>query len=161
MPETDILIRPIAGEAEIKTCARMMANSEPWITLQRDYDAAVINLSMPTKEIYVAVLDEQLVGFVVLNMHGALTGYLQTICVAPEHRSQQIGRKLIAFAEERVFRDSPNIFLCVTDFNERAQRLYKSLGYEMVGVLKDYVIAGYDELLMRKSISPLRDFKKK
>lgn len=158
MAELNFIIRPVAGEDEIKTCARMMASSEPWVTLQRDYETAVVNLSMPSKEIYVATIADQIAGFIVLNMQGALTGYLQTICVAPDYRSKGIGRRLIAFAEERVFRDSPNLFLCVTSFNEGAQRFYKSLGYEMIGVLKDYVIAGYDEFLMRKTIAPLRDF---
>lgn len=158
MAEVDFIIRRSIGAGEIEACARMMADSEPWITLQRDYTTAVVNLSMPSKELYVAAKGDTVIGFVVLNMQGALVGYLQTICIAPQYRSKGIGRLLIAYAEARVFRDSPNIFLCVTDFNTGAQRFYKSLGYEMVGLLKDYVIAGYDEFLMRKTIAPLRDF---
>jgi ribosomal protein S18 acetylase RimI-like enzyme len=62
------------------------------------------------------------------------------------------------FAEKRVFRDSPNIFLCVSSFNEGARRLYERLGYTPVGELEDYLVAGHAEILMRKTIGPLEGF---
>ena len=57
------------------------------------------------------------------------------------------------------FRESPNVFLCVSSFNKEAQRLYKRLGYRKVGELKDYVVKGHSEFLMRKSIGPIMGYK--
>jgi len=72
---------------------------------------------------------------------------------APQPR---LGRQLIAFAEERIFRESPNVFLCVSSFNSDARRLYERLGYELIGELRDYLVRGSSELLMRKTIGPLQ-----
>ena len=71
-----------------------------------------------------------------------------------------VGRRLLAFAEERIFRESPNVFLCVSSFNAGARRLYLRLGYELIGELKDYIVRGHSELLMRKTRGPLREFQR-
>lgn len=136
----------------------MMSESEPWKTLGRDYDASVTTLSDPLKEVYVAVQGENIAGFVILNMQGAFVGYIQTLCVAPKLRGQGTGSILLRFAEERIFRDSPNIFMCVSSFNKNAQRLYERLGYQVVGELADYIVAGHSEILLRKTIGPINGF---
>ena len=159
--KSDVEIRPIAGPPEVEACARMMAASEPWITLQRDYAASLRNLSSTEKEIHVAARGSEILGFIVLNLHGGFVGYIQSICVAPEWRGRAVGRALVAFAEERVFKEFPNMFICVSSFNHGAQRFYRSLGYEVVGELKDYVVDGHSEILLRKTIGSLTEFRKK
>lgn len=139
----------------------MMAATEPWITLQRDFAASLSNLASAEKEIHVAVQGNTMLGFVVLNLHGGFVGYMQSLCVAPEWRSRGIGRRLIAFAEERVFRDHPNMFICVSSFNPGAQRFYRNLGYEVIGELKNFIVAGHSEILLRKSVAPLTTFRKR
>jgi len=153
-----ISIRPLAGAEEAERCAHMMAESEPWITLGRGYAAGLAMLSDPTRERHVAMLDGNLAGFAVLLMRGALVGYLQTICVAPEARGSGVGRALMAFAEELVFLRHPNFFLMVSDFNLDAQRFYARLGYKAVGELKDYLAAGRSEVLMRKTRGPMHGY---
>jgi len=151
-------IRPLTGRDEAERCARMMASLEPWITLRRDYEESLRVLLDPQRESYVAVQGNSLAGFLILIMHGAFVGYIQTICVAPEQRGKGLGTKLIEFAEERIFRDTPNAFICSSSFNPRAQRLYERLGYEVVGELKEFIIPGHSEILLRKTIGPLRGF---
>ena len=137
-----------------------MSSSEPWLTLGRSYESSYELLGDPTREIYVAKAGEELAGFIILLMQGALVGYIQTVCVAPEHRNRGMGQRLLAFAEERIFRESPNVFLCVSSFNTGAYRLYLRLGYELIGELKDYIVRGHSELLMRKTRGPLREFRR-
>ena len=151
----------MTADADAQACARMMAGSEPWITLNRGYDASLEILRDASKERYVARAGGEVVGFLILNMGGALAGYIQTACVAEKNRGQGIGARLMAFAEERIFRDSPNVFLCVSSFNAGARRLYDRLGYRVVGDLTDYLVAGHSETLMRKTIGSLSDFRKK
>jgi ribosomal protein S18 acetylase RimI-like enzyme len=155
MSLSEIQIRPLQGAIEARICAEMMANSEPWITLKRGFEFNLKLLEDRTREVYVAVSGEAITGFVVLNLLGPLRGYIQTLAVMPDWRSKGVGRKLMAFAEERIFREGPNVFLCVSSFNNEAQRFYKRLGYEQVGEFKDYVVKGYAELLMRKTTGPL------
>ena len=94
-------------------------------------------------------------------MSGAFAGYIQTICVDPGARSRGIGTRLMRFAEERIFRESPNVFLCVSSFNPRARALYKRLGYVRVGELKDYLVVGHSETIFRKTIGSLNEFRRR
>ena len=137
-----------------------MADSEPWITLGRGYEDSLAVLRDVRKERYVVLDRDRLAGFLILNMTGTFVGYIQTVCVAPEDRGRGLGEKLVGFAEERIFRESPNVFLCVSSFNAGARRLYDRLGYQVVGELMDYVVPGHSEILMRKTIGPLRGFPK-
>lgn len=91
-------------------------------------------------------------------MTGAFVGYIKTVAVTPTMRGRQVGSRLIQFAEERIFAETPNVFLCVSSFNGEAQKLYKRLGYEVVGELKDFIVRGHSEILLRKTIAPLGEF---
>jgi ribosomal protein S18 acetylase RimI-like enzyme len=151
-------IRPLANEGEAQTCARLMAESEPWLTLGRTYDASLAVVQDPSREVYVARDEAGLAGFLILCMTGAFVGYIQTICIHPDRRGQGLGSKLVEFAEERILAESPNVFMCVSSFNRDAWRLYERLGYQVVGELTDYIVRGYSEILLRKSIGPLASF---
>lgn len=159
MNEQDVTIRPLSGLEEAQWCARLMANSEPWLTLQRDYQAALSIFTDPDSEQYIALIGSEAVGFVVIVMKGTFTGYIKSVAVAPAFRSRGLGRQLLTFAEKRIFRESPNAFLCVSSFNQEAKQLYEKLGYDVIGLLPDYVVSGHGEYLMRKSMAPITDFK--
>jgi ribosomal-protein-alanine N-acetyltransferase len=152
---TALAIRPIGTREEAEACAQMMAGTEPWITLGRDHDACRRVLLDETRERYVAYEGDRLAGLLILNLKGAFVGYIQTVCAAPWCRGRGVGTALVAFAEARVFRDHRNVFICVSDFNHGARRLYERLGYRLVGELVDYVVAGHSELLLRKTRGPL------
>jgi len=136
----------------------MISSSDPWITLGITYDDTLVTLSDQSREVYVAQRGESILGFIVVEMKGAFTGYIKSICVSPQHRDKCIGRSLMEYAERRILREKPNVFLCVSGFNHGAQRFYESLGYKRVGVLDDYLISGESEILMRKSIAPINEF---
>jgi [ribosomal protein S18]-alanine N-acetyltransferase len=154
-----LLIRPLSGSDEADACARMMSGSEPWVTLGRDLDSSRAVIVAPDREAYVALDGTSVAGFIVINMRGAFTGYIQSVAVRDDWRSRGLGRRLIAFAEDRIFRETPNVFLCVSSFNPRARALYERLGYEFIGELRDFVVAGHSEYLMRKTRGPLRGTK--
>ena len=148
-------IRPLSGDQEARRCASMMCASEPWITIGRDFDQSLKIVSDPTREVYVAENNGRTEGFIILNMRGAFVGYIQTVCVDPTARGAGLGTQLVQFAEKRIFAETPNVFLCVSSFNPRARQLYERLGYELIGELRDYLVRGHSELLMRKTIGPL------
>ena len=109
------------------------------------------------RETYVAVAEGEIAGFLILRMDGVFSGYMQTVGVAPEWRNRGIGSRLVGFAEERIFKDRPNVFMCVSSFNPDALRLYKKLGYEVIGEIEDFIVKGHSEVLLRKTIAPLYD----
>ena len=152
-------IEALAGEDEAASCARMLATNEPWRTFQVSFEEAKARIVDPAKEVYVARDDQGVAGFLILDMRGVLAGYIQTICVRADRRGQGVGSALIRWAEERIFRDSPNVFMCVSSFNPDARRLYERLVYEQIGRLSAFVVADHDELLLRKTRGPWIDFR--
>jgi ribosomal-protein-alanine N-acetyltransferase len=157
---SDLVITKLENDGQASQCARMMAHSEPWITLRRDYQTALKMLQDTSREVYVALIGEQVVGFIILVMHGPFRGYIQTVGVIPRWRNRGIGTKLIEFAERRILREAPNVFMCVSSFNEQAQKLYARLGYEVVGELREFIVPDHSEILLRKTIAPWTEFKK-
>ena len=161
MNPTQVEIRKLQNLPEAEVCAGMMSSLEPWVTLKRDYDTSLKIITDPAREVYLALAGEEIAGFTILVMHGALVGYIQSICVAPKWRNQGIGSQLMAFAEDMIFKEAPNAFIMVSSFNPDARRLYQRLGFEPIGELKDYIIPGHSEYLLRKSIAPLTEFRPK
>jgi ribosomal-protein-alanine N-acetyltransferase len=157
---TGVIIDRLKNDQQARACARLMASSEPWITLGRDEESALRNLRNPDVEVSVAADGAMVLGFIILSMRGPFRGYIQTVGVVPQHRGRGIGTRLVRFAEERIFRETPNVFLCVSSFNNRAQNLYRRLGYEVVGQLKNFIVPGHSEILMRKTIGPLVSFRR-
>jgi ribosomal-protein-alanine N-acetyltransferase len=135
-----------------------MLGSEPWITLRLPREVALAAVTDPAREVYVVRDDAGVSGFVVIDMRGLVSGYIQILCVREDRRGQGIGSRLIQWAENRIFRDSPNAFICVSSFNTGARRLYERLGFEQVGMLRDFIISGHSEFLLRKTRGTWSEF---
>ena len=155
---TPISITPLSDEEDARRCARLMCSSEPWITLGRSYETSLAIVRDPTREVHLARDGSGLAGFLILCMTGAFVGYIQTICIDPRSRGRGLGSTLLQFAEQRIHRVSPNIFMCVSSFNVGARRLYQRHGYEVVGELTDYIVKGHSEILLRKTFGPVSSF---
>ncbi len=133
--------------------AAMMANSDPWMTLGMDAAACRAGFQGPCKEIFVATFKDEPAGLAILQICGSFNGYIQILFVAEAFRGRGLGRRLLEFCEGRILRHSPNVFICVSTFNTRALSLYKQSGFATVGKLNDFVKPGYDEWLLRKTIT--------
>jgi ribosomal protein S18 acetylase RimI-like enzyme len=157
----ELAISSLQTEDDARVCARLMAASEPWLTLGRSYEVSLGIIQDPAREVYVARDETGLAGFLILCMTGAFVGYIQTICIDPARRGQGLGSRLLEFAEHRILEVSPNVFMCVSSFNLDARRLYERLGYKVVGELTDYIVRGHSELLLRKTLGPLTGFSSK
>lgn len=158
MKEEELIIGLTTDAELIKTCARMMATSDPWVTLGMNYDQCLVAFDGPCKEIYVAQFENKIAGFVILQVCGSFKGYIQTICVSEAFRGRGFGKKILQFCEQRILQISPNIFICVSSFNEGAKRLYESIGFKLVGELTDFIKEGFTELLLRKSAGPIINY---
>lgn len=147
----DIAIAP-ATEAEREWCARLMASTDPWLTLGRGFEDCLERCRRPGYLLLVARRDGRPCGFVLLHPYGvAGSPYIASIATAPEARGQGVGTALLAHAEG-CFPEARHMFLCVSSFNARARRLYQRHGYRAVGELKDHVVQGQSEILMHKRL---------
>lgn len=141
-----------AQNSDIEWCGRLMAGTEPWITLRQDLDTCRAKLSRPGSELFLARDNERRLGFILLLPYGlAGSPYVVSIAVDESARGCGVGSRLIAFAEEH-YAGRRHIFLCVSSFNQRAQALYRRLGYERVGEFPNYIVEGHSELLLHKGL---------
>ncbi len=143
----------IADELERELASRLLAGSEPWITLGITAEQCKKTCHDPELLLYMAYTDFKPSGVIVLDPRGvAGSPYMKSIAVYPEFRGQGIGAALLSFAEELFRSNSKHMFLCVSSFNNRAKKFYESHGYQVVGEFKDYIIEGKSEILMHKWI---------
>jgi ribosomal-protein-alanine N-acetyltransferase len=161
LPGLDITIAKTSVPADLEWCARLATANEPWITLQRGYEDSLQLLLDPIADVYLLSKEQERVGFIMVRLKGSFTGYIQTIAISKEFREQGIGEAAMRYIESVIFKTSPNVFICVSSFNKRALKLYRRMGYESVGTLRDYILVGYDELLLRKTSGSWNDFRQK
>jgi [ribosomal protein S18]-alanine N-acetyltransferase len=142
-----------AQEPDFDWCAQLMAGTEPWITLRREIQQCRAALRRPEGGLFVAREVGQRAGFILIDPYGcAGSAYIASIAVAHSARRRGIGAQLLAFAEGQAA-GRRFIFLCVSSFNHRAQKLYYRLGYEQVGEIPNYIIEGHAELLLCKRLA--------
>ncbi len=158
MTKMTFYFEPLTTENDIEAAAQLMSNNDPWLTLGRTYEKCLAAIQNPLAETYVVKAQGKVIGLAIIQLKGALVGYIQTLVIDAHFREQSIGSQLIAFLEKRIHDVSPNVFMCVSDFNENAQRLYKRLGFEVIGEIKNYIIEGHSEILLRKTIGATNDF---
>ena len=159
--EAGITIRRVTTEADAWACADIMASTDPWLRYGRTREDTFLTVSTPQGESYAAVdAGGAIVGVVSIAMQVPLIrGYICALAVAAPHRNRGIGSALMAHAEARIFRDSPNVFICATSFNAGARRLYERLGYRQIGTIADFAVEGVDEHLLRKTLGPQSTFR--
>jgi ribosomal protein S18 acetylase RimI-like enzyme len=147
-----------ACKEDYERSAALLTDNDPWLKLGRTYDYSMAKVRDHESELYIARINDKIAACLLLEMHGQLKGFIRAICVDPVFQGRSIGSKMIALAEKRVFKESPNLFIMVSSFNTRAKKLYERLGFLEVGLLKDYVVKGSDEYLLRKTICPSEEF---
>ena len=109
-------------------------------------------LENPNTHYVIAVEEDRIVGYAgLLAPRGLETAEVHTVTVAEGYRRRGIGRRmLVALLEEATARGATEVFLEVRVDNPSAQDLYRSLGFEPVGVRpKYYQPEGIDALVMR------------
>lgn len=142
-----------ATDLDVEWCARLMAASEPWITLRRDLSGCRDALARPGTQLFVAHDNGQPVGFVLVAPYGmAASPYIASIAVSADARSRGVGSELLRFVE-RHFVGRGHLFLLVSSFNDRAQAFYRRHGYERVGELTDFIVAGSSEIILHKRLT--------
>lgn len=143
----------LAEDEERNWAAKLLSESDPWITLGVGYEKCYKACHDNDYLTYIAHIENKACGVLILHRRGvAGSPYLKTIAVSDDHRSSGVGKALVEFAENLFRPEAKHFFLCVSSFNKRAQSFYERLGYEKVGEFKDYIIEGESEILMHKRL---------
>ena len=154
-------IKKLRTQKHKELCARWQVTNDPWKTLGATYERCLEGFSDRNKFCFIIRFENKPIGFLILIKQGVLRGYIATVFIAPEYQGRGFGSQVIAFAEHELFKEFPNVFLCVSAFNKKAEKLYHRLGYSRVGVLKDFFVSGYDEIILRKSRGTISSFRER
>lgn len=146
-----------AEEGYLGDCTTAVLNSDLGKVYFKDKKKAAEALSrgISNGEVYVAVNNDlDCLGFIWFHKGGMFVRfpYLHIVAVKEEYRGIGIGKILIRFFEDSVRPDSTMVFLVVADFNPKAKKLYKNLGYSEVGTIPGLYKQGVVETLMMKEL---------
>ncbi len=148
----DVVIEP-ARAGDDRWCAQVMAATDPWRARGRSLERCLASVNRPGGELYLARRGEEPLGFILLHPTGMVgQPYVALVAVAAEARGGGMGKRLLAFAEKR-YPGAQHIFLCVTNINHGARRLYERVGYRKVGEIPDFSGPGLSELIMYKRLA--------
>ena len=141
------------GQAWHTWIADLLSGTDPWLSLQVSKEKCLEMLQDVQLHCYVAMLADVPVAAMIIHPKGlAGAAYLKSIAVAEAYRGKGIGATLLQYAEELSAPVSGKLFLCVSDFNLRAQAFYIEHGYEKIAILKNHIVNGKDEWLMCKQL---------
>ena len=105
----------------------------------------------------IAEVDGTLVGALgyLENWNGTDEAYTSFLAVNPDHRGQDIARKLEAvLAQKLQGAGISSINVTTWSTNPGAYEMYRKLGYSCTQTLKDHRDAGVDTIIFRKNIEP-------
>ena len=144
-----------ARKEQVRDCLLCIKHSELWDTYFKSNTSAENNIKemITKKQIYVALnKNDKCIGFMGVINNGCFRkfSYLSLIAVKKRYRRKGIGKELINKFEEIGFKKADRAFLLVSDFNKKAQLLYKKLDYKKVGKIPDLFKIGVSEHLLVK-----------
>ncbi len=145
----------IAKQDQARDCLQCIKHSELWDTYFKTNATAEndIREMIAKKQIYAALnKNEKCIGFMGVINNGCFRNfsYLSLIAVKRRYRGKGIGRELIDKFEEIGFKKADRVFLLVSEFNTKAQSLYRQLGYKKVGKIPDLFKMGVSENILIK-----------
>jgi len=102
-------------------------------------------------------IDGEIAGAFVVYDSWLMGPYLRRLVVLPPCQRQGLAQAAMAWWEADARQSgATNLWLCVSDFNVIARRLYETAGFRQAAVLEDLVADGRNEILMRKQLKPIR-----
>ncbi|MBT8358480.1 MAG: GNAT family N-acetyltransferase [Deltaproteobacteria bacterium] len=145
----------LAKKGQARDCLSCVKHSELWEAYFKSNSTAEndIEVMISKKQIYLALnKNNECIGFMGVIHNGCFRkfSYLSIIAVESNSRNNGVGKKLIKKYEETGFKQADRVFLLVSDFNKKAQLLYKKLGYKQVGKIPDLFKKGVSENLFVK-----------
>lgn len=151
-------VEVLSSTEHVRQCAALMIGASPWSVLGFTYEGCLADLRSVEMKIH-GVLDQEsnVLAFIATMEHGiGFEPLVEYICVDERCRRSGFGTKLLTYVAASLFTDDANIYMFVSDINPDAERLYRRLGYERVGILPDYNIVGQTEFLLRLTRGPIR-----
>lgn len=140
---------------EASAIASALASMDPWRAL--GYGAEVLEGTLvrphPDLTRYLAQRNGETLGLAVVRHPWLRGAYIELFAVLPGAQGQGLGKALLNHIEAVHRGRTGNLWLLASGFNLRARRFYAAQGFVEIGPIPNLVVAGEDEILMRKVLT--------
>jgi len=109
-----------------------------------------IRESLESASVYVATIEEEIVGYCVFDHSFFSRGFISLLIVHPEHRRKGIGSELVRHVEHLC--ESERLFTSTNQSNKPMQSLLRKMGYKRSGVVDD-LDPGDPEVFFSKKVN--------
>lgn len=153
-PLASFTLRAGLDEEEARLLSDILVTVDPWRTLNYTTEALARYLLRPDAALhrYAVVVQNKTSGVVCVRYPWLRGAYLELIGLDATARGSGVGSEVLRWLEEQTCLASPNVWIMVSSFNQKARAFYERQGYYAIGIIKDLVEPGYDELLLRKVV---------
>lgn len=151
------LIREMRPEDRDAVVA-ILTSSDPWKRLGfTAVDWGRIFSPLPVgRDTFVLEGDGLVLGIAIVRRKFLFGDYLELLGISPTATGRGFGSRLLSHIESLTFARAPNLFACVSDFNDGARAFYRKQGYKEIGPMPNFLIPGYAEILLRKTSGPAK-----
>jgi ribosomal protein S18 acetylase RimI-like enzyme len=132
--------------------ANQLTRLDPWLTLGYRPESLAHYLQRADVSLHKFLVSAsgQIVGVVCCRYPWLFGPFLELLAVYPQFQGQGFGREILDWLENPVA--FANIWTTVSAFNISALNFYTKCGFQEAGLLTDLVRAGFDEILLRKTV---------
>jgi ribosomal-protein-alanine N-acetyltransferase len=130
-----------------------IAASDPWrrLGIEQTSIARILTAELSDHMQRAITRNGEPIGAIVARSNWLLGPYLKQLSIEEDAHSADAGSFAIDWLVDLAQQNNQlNIWLCVSQFNDRAQRFYSSNGFEVSAVLDDLIVAGENETLTRR-----------
>jgi len=155
-PLTTCTLRRIEnGDRAVPKASEMLATMDPWLTLGYSSENLLKLLRRKDSALsrYWVLLSQEPAGVVCVRNPWLRGPYLELLAVFSPYQNMGIGSQIMRWIEEQARPKSGNVWVLVSSFNGRARKFYRSNGFYEITTLPDLVKPGYDEILLRKTLT--------
>jgi len=140
---------------EAESIAHQLAMIDPWKRLGYGAPGLSRYLTAPDSSLkrFLAKEEAQSIAVVCVRFPWLRGPYLELLAVVPSAQGRGVGRRLLSWMEQETRNSANNLWTVTSEFNTRARNFYRTAGFVEVAPLPGLVKKGYNELLLRKTIS--------
>jgi diamine N-acetyltransferase len=142
------------SESEAQTIGAMLANMEPWATLEFSSAgiAAYLMRNDPALHRHIVRVGDTVAGILCMRSPWLRGPYIEMLGLGEAYQGLGIGKELLAWAETEARAVGSQLWVATSSFNHRAFDFYRRHGFRKIGMIEDLVRPGYDEILLRKRL---------
>ncbi|GKT07480.1 N-acetyltransferase [Desulforhabdus sp. TSK] len=145
----------VLDEDQSAGLSRRLAAMEPWRTLGYRPETLLNYLHRHDAGLdrHAIVIEGQTAGVLSVRYPWLMGPYIELFAILGEYGGKGLGGEVLQWVESRFLANSRNLWATVSAFNTLARSFYRRQGFEEVARIKDLVIPGFDEILLRKHLA--------